>query len=168
MKKVVLVLAVSVSVIFVACNSGNEQVNTEIKKVDSLMSLVDSAGIVVKNIQSDTVIASIVKQIKAGVNSADTDSLSPKFGAFMDTKKFFVKKLKNKLGELASNIDYTKTQLVNLKHDIPLLIEQGEEKKVKKFVSDEAKATSIIVQKTNELKQVVEHNKKAFFELKEK
>ena len=168
MKKVILVLVVIVSAVFVSCNSGNEQANAEIKKVDSLMALVDSADAILKSVQSDTVIAQIMKQIKEGVNPADTDSLSSKFGAFMDTKKFFVKKLNNKLGEIAANVDYTKQQLTNLKHDIPLLIKQGEHEKVKKFVSDEAKATSIIIQKTNELKQMVERNKKAFFELKEK
>jgi hypothetical protein len=168
MKNMFLGIMTVFSVLLISCNSNSELVTTETKKVDSLISLVDSAEAIINDINSDTDVLKIVKQIKEGVKPASTDSLSSEFGAFMNVKKFFVKKFKNKIGEVSSNIKYTKNQLANLKHDIPILIKQGEIKKVKKYISDEAKATSIIVDKTNELKQTVERNKKAFFELKEK
>ncbi len=170
MKTIVKTLAL-VMILFTACTN-NTTVEKTNKKIDSLLTQLDSAQALLNKIKADSTAAAIKKEmketskklsVKLDTSEIDNKTLT-KAGAYMNLYKFF-KKLDNKTGEIQMNLTYTVNQLNDLKHDVPLLAE-SDTAKLNKYISDETKATSIVVEKSRELYDNLQKNKDKFKELK--
>ena len=165
--KIIITTIIVVISFFYSCNNLMEYKENKMNEIDSLQSIVDSITQKLASVSADTMLDFIKMEINSGY-TIEADSLSSEFGAFMDLKKFFIKKMQNKLGELQQNAAYSHQQLENLKHDIPTMVKNGDTALINKYSGDEAKAVDILINETSEFINLVERNKKAYLDLKKK
>jgi len=170
--KTLNIILIALPLFLISCTQ-NGTIEKTNNKIDSLLTQLDSAQTILNIIKSDSEAVKIKSMLKVNSKklSVKSDSLrhNPKLftkaGAYMNLYKFF-KKLENKTGEIQINLTYTQNQLKDLKHDIPLLAKK-DTAKLNKYLSDETKATNIVITKTNELYGILNKNKKTFYDLQQ-
>ncbi len=171
MKKILYV--VFIAVILTSC--GNEKQQKYIHNIDSLYTIVDTISNNLQQMKKDTLLLNAIKQSKNHSKALnpflDTlftmSSYRKRITEYMAMYKFF-KKFKNHWGELYSNVEYTKKQLRDLKHDIPILLNKGDTVNTNKYLKDETNAVKIISEKYEELKKGVSINMNKFPEANKK